>query len=176
MSFQHSESETRVPRSRMNFQDRFSSSIMDVRARKMTTNNPPAPTPDTRVEKMEYNRSLSQGSSRRLLSASHFSLVSLLLLICLTASLLILPLVLPPLPPPPFMLLLLPIGILALLMFLAFMPSNARDITYTCNHILRAQKELFISKADASSSVMKSSSCGLPSVVYTSSSAMSVVE
>ncbi|KAJ6741380.1 ARGOS-LIKE PROTEIN [Salix purpurea] len=132
MSFEHSESETRVPRSRINFQDRFSSSIMDVRARKMTTNNPPAPTPNTRVERMEYNRSLSQGSSRRLLSASHFSLVSLLLLICLTASLLILPLVLPPLPPPPFMLLLLPIGILALLMFLAFMPSNARDITYTC--------------------------------------------
>ncbi|KAJ6377624.1 hypothetical protein OIU78_027955 [Salix suchowensis] len=125
---------------------------MDVRARKMTTYNPPAPTPNTRVEKMEYNRSLSQGSSRRLLSASHFSLVSLLLLICLTASLLILPLVLPPLPPPPFMLLLLPIGILALLMFLAFMPSNARDITYTYfsgNHILRAQKDLFISKADA---------------------------
>jgi hypothetical protein len=30
------------------------------------------------------------------------------------------------------MLLLLPIGILVLLMFLAFMPSNARDITYTC--------------------------------------------
>ncbi|KAF9679287.1 hypothetical protein SADUNF_Sadunf07G0124200 [Salix dunnii] len=101
---------------------------------------------------MEYNRSLSQGSSRRLLTATHFSLVSLLLLICLTASLLILPLVLPPLPPPPFMLLLLPIGIFALLMVLAFMPSNARDITYTCT------------------------SCGLPSVVYTSSSPMSVVE
>ncbi|KAG5242234.1 protein AUXIN-REGULATED GENE INVOLVED IN ORGAN SIZE [Salix suchowensis] len=167
MSFEHSESETRVPRSRINFQDRFSSSIMDVRARKMTTNNPPAPTPNTRVEKMEYNRSLSQGSSRRLLSASHFSLVSLLLLICLTASLLILPLVLPPLPPPPFMLLLLPIGILALLMFLAFMPSNARDITYTCGCCYRCNK---------STSVMKSSSCGLPSVVYTPSSAMSMVE
>ncbi|KAH8502205.1 hypothetical protein H0E87_013767 [Populus deltoides] len=134
MSFEHSESETRVPRSRINLQDRCSSSIMDVRARKITTNNPLAPPPNTRVEKrkMEYNRSLSQGSSRRLLTASHFSLVSLLLLVCLTASLLILPLVLPPLPPPPFMLLLLPIGILVLLMFLAFMPSNARDITYTC--------------------------------------------
>ncbi|XP_011005247.1 PREDICTED: ARGOS-like protein [Populus euphratica] len=130
MSFEHSESETRVPRSRINLHDRCSSSIMDVRARKITANNPLAPPPNAR--KMEYNRSLSQGSSRRLLTASHFSLESLLLLICLTASLLILPLVLPPLPPPPFMLLLLPIGILVLLMFLAFMPSNARDITYTC--------------------------------------------
>lgn len=86
---------------------------------------------------VEYHRSLSQGigkgSSRRLLPAraSYFSLESLLLLLCLTASLLILPLILPPLPPPPFMLLLLPIGILAVLMILAFMPSNVRDITYT---------------------------------------------
>lgn len=85
----------------------------------------------------QYHRSLSlsqgvgKGSSRRLLPASYFSLESLLLLLCLTASLLILPLILPPLPPPPFLLLLLPIGILALLMILAFMPSNVRDITYT---------------------------------------------
>ncbi|KAJ0035760.1 hypothetical protein Pint_26474 [Pistacia integerrima] len=80
---------------------------------------------------MEYHRSYSQGTSRRLLPANYYSLESLLLLICLTASLLILPLILPPLPPPPFMLLLLPIGILAVLMVLAFMPSNVRDITYT---------------------------------------------
>jgi hypothetical protein len=39
-------------------------------------------------------------------------------------------LVLAPLPPPPFMLLLLPIGILVVLIVLAFMPSNARDITF----------------------------------------------
>lgn len=85
--------------------------------------------------KVEYHRTLSQGkgSSRRLLAmpASYFSLESLLLLLCLTASLLILPLILPPLPPPPFMLLLVPIGILAVLMILAFMPSHARDVTYT---------------------------------------------
>ncbi|KAL9377372.1 hypothetical protein Peur_028707 [Populus x canadensis] len=169
MSFEHSESETRVPRSRINLQDRCSSSIMDVRARKITTNNPLAPPPNTRVEKrkMEYNRSLSQGSSRRLLTASHFSLVSLLLLVCLTASLLILPLVLPPLPPPPFMLLLLPIGILVLLMFLAFMPSNARDITYTWGCCYCCNK---------STSVRDSSSSGFPPVVYTSSSAMLVME
>ncbi|XP_050373381.1 protein AUXIN-REGULATED GENE INVOLVED IN ORGAN SIZE [Argentina anserina] len=80
-----------------------------------------------------YRRSLShgRGSSRRLIPASYFSLESLLLLVCLTATLLILPLILPPLPPPPFMLLFLPIGILAVLMILAFMPSNVRDLTYT---------------------------------------------
>ncbi|XAR64525.1 hypothetical protein NMG60_11008250 [Bertholletia excelsa] len=82
-------------------------------------------------KKLEYCRSYSQGPNRRMLPASYFRLESLLLLLCLTASLLILPLILPPLPPPPLMLLLLPIGILALLMILAFMPSNARDITYT---------------------------------------------
>ncbi|CAB4319307.1 unnamed protein product [Prunus armeniaca] len=78
------------------------------------------------IKTMEYRRTLShgRGSGRRLLPASYFSLESLLLLICLTATLLILPLMLPPLPPPPFMLLLLPIGILAVLMILAFMPSN----------------------------------------------------
>ncbi|KAH7547655.1 protein AUXIN-REGULATED GENE INVOLVED IN ORGAN SIZE [Ziziphus jujuba] len=85
--------------------------------------------------KVDYHRTLSQGkgSSRRLLAmpASYFSLESLLLLLCLTASLLILPLILPPLPPPPFMLLLVPIGILGVLMILAFMPSHARDVTYT---------------------------------------------
>lgn len=115
------------------------SCIMDVRARKI-------PTPlveEKKIEsrhplhhqgkKIEYQRTLShgKGSGRRLLPASYFSLESLLLLVCLTASLLILPLILPPLPPPPFMLLLLPIGILAVLMVLAFMPSNVRDITYT---------------------------------------------
>lgn len=71
-----------------------------------------------------------QGNKRLLrTSKSYFSLESLLVLICLTASLVILPLILPPLPPPPLMLLLLPIGILAVLMILAFMPSNLRDLT-----------------------------------------------
>ncbi|KAK4801671.1 hypothetical protein SAY86_022158 [Trapa natans] len=67
----------------------------------------------------------------RLLPASYFTLESLFLLVCLTASLLILPLVLPPLPPPPFMLLLIPIGILGLLMVLALMPSEAIDLSYS---------------------------------------------
>lgn len=116
-----------------------SCSIMDVRTRKVSA------TPlveGKRVEyhqnhhpgkKIEFQRTLShgKGSSKRLLQANYFSLESLLLLLCLTVSLLILPLILPPLPPPPFLLLLLPIGILAVLMVLAFMPSNVRDITYT---------------------------------------------
>ncbi|KAL3506991.1 hypothetical protein ACH5RR_032373 [Cinchona calisaya] len=78
-------------------------------------------------KRMEYRRSLSQG--KRIFSASYLSFEGLFLLVCLTVSLLLLPLVLPPLPPPPFMLLLLPICIMALLMFLAFMPSNALDVT-----------------------------------------------
>lgn len=81
------------------------------------------------VERKKGEYEGSEGGGRKSLQAKYFSLESLLLLICLTASLLILPLVLPPLPPPPFMLLLLPIAILTVLMFLAFMPSNVRDIT-----------------------------------------------
>ncbi|EOA28087.1 hypothetical protein CARUB_v10024269mg [Capsella rubella] len=82
-----------------------------------------APAPIMR--KQELFRTLSsQNSPRRLISASYFSLESMVVLVGLTASLLILPLILPPLPPPPFMLLLIPIGIMVLLMVLAFMPSS----------------------------------------------------
>ncbi|VVB03312.1 unnamed protein product [Arabis nemorensis] len=73
--------------------------------------------------------SSSQNSPRRLISASYLSLESMFVLIGLTASLLILPLILPPLPPPPFMLLLIPIGIMVLLMVLAFMPSNSKYVS-----------------------------------------------
>lgn len=119
--------------------DHCTSCIMDERARK----NPATVFEEQKMEyrhvyhhqakKVELQRTLShgKGSGRRLLPAGYFSLESLLLLVCLTASLLILPLILPPLPPPPFMLLLLPIGILGLLMVLAFMPSNARNIANT---------------------------------------------
>ena len=111
----------------------MSSIIMDTGARK---NVNPSMAEGKRIDYnrgkiMEYQRSLSHGNARKLLPASYFSLESLLLLICLTASLLILPLILPPLPPPPFLLLLIPIGILVLLMILAFMPSNVRDMTHT---------------------------------------------
>lgn len=129
-----------VPEGFIDLQDRCSSCIMDVKTRKVSG----APVDEghkleyhhhhqRHIKTTEYRRTLShgRGSGRRLLPASYFSLESLLLLICLTATLLILPLMLPPLPPPPFMLLLLPIGILAVLMILAFMPPNVRDLTYT---------------------------------------------
>ncbi|KAM7279838.1 hypothetical protein ACFE04_006972 [Oxalis oulophora] len=85
------------------------------------------------VEKRaEYHQNFSQGSNVGKKSrSSYFGLESLLLLVLLAASLLILPLVLPPLPPPPFMFLLIPIGILVLLMVIAFMPSNVKDGAYT---------------------------------------------
>ncbi|CAN6823541.1 unnamed protein product, partial [Brassica oleracea] len=86
------------------------------------------------MSKQEYIRTSSQSSKpRKLVTASYFSLESVVVLVGLTASLLILPLILPPLPPPPFMLLLIPIGIMFLLMVLAFMPSssNANHVTNT---------------------------------------------
>ncbi|GMH28610.1 hypothetical protein Nepgr_030453 [Nepenthes gracilis] len=100
--------------------------ITDVRMRRST-----APMVAQVKKKIDYQRSSSQVNGIKSLRASYFGLLSFLLLMFLTASLLILPLILPPLPPPPFMLLLLPIGILALLMLLAFMSSNVRDLTYT---------------------------------------------
>ncbi|XP_059633332.1 ARGOS-like protein [Cornus florida] len=107
--------------------------VMDMRTNKNNTHFLYKSTaPLVEGKKMEFGRSYSQGNNnRRMFPTSYFSMESLLLLICLATSLLILPLILPPLPPPPFMLLLLPIGILALLLILAFMPSNVRDISQT---------------------------------------------
>ncbi|GAV67159.1 hypothetical protein CFOL_v3_10668 [Cephalotus follicularis] len=126
MSVEFSELKLTTARGVINLQDHCRSScIMDLRARKIVA----TPVVD---KKVDYRGTISsQGGGKRWLSASYFSLESLLLLVCLTASLLILPLILPPLPPPPFLLLLLPIGILAVLMVLAFMPSNVRDLTHT---------------------------------------------
>ncbi|KAL1806261.1 hypothetical protein ACET3Z_029329 [Daucus carota] len=106
---------------------------MDIRTVK--TNSPPFRTNGHELtrsynerRKMEYQRSFSQGHDRKM--KSYFTLQSLFLLICLTASLLLLPLILPPLPPPPpFMLLLLPICLAVVLMFLAFLPSNVKQVT-----------------------------------------------
>ncbi|XP_018437102.2 ARGOS-like protein [Raphanus sativus] len=80
------------------------------------------------MSNQEHFGTLSSSQSsrpRKLITASYFSLESVLVLVGLTASLLILPLILPPLPPPPFMLLLIPIGIMVLLMVLALMPSSS---------------------------------------------------
>ncbi|KAF3554681.1 hypothetical protein F2Q69_00017987 [Brassica cretica] len=90
------------------------------------------------MSKQEYFRTLSsQNSPRRLISASYFSLESMVVLVGLTASLLILPLILPPLPPPPFMLLLIPIGIMVLLMVLALMPSSSSSYSSNAKHVTR---------------------------------------
>lgn len=69
-----------------------------------------------------------QVNSQRPFPSSYFTVESFVILGCLTASLLVLPLLLPPLPPPPFLLLLLPIGILVVLLILAFMPSDTQNI------------------------------------------------
>ncbi|KAL9233138.1 hypothetical protein vseg_008170 [Gypsophila vaccaria] len=82
-------------------------------------------------EQRDYYRPFAQANTKKSKRGSYFGLESMLLLVCLTASLLFLPLILPPLPPPPFLLLLLPIAIFGVLMMLAFMPSNVRDLTYT---------------------------------------------
>lgn len=62
------------------------------------------------TQRRDY-RPLVRVNSRKTFPLSYFSVESLLVLLCLTASLLLLPLLLPPLPPPPFMLLLVPIGV-----------------------------------------------------------------
>ncbi|KAJ6805580.1 protein AUXIN-REGULATED GENE INVOLVED IN ORGAN SIZE-like [Iris pallida] len=82
---------------------------------------------------MTQMQQLQQGQGQGLqrtksFQSSYFSFETLLVLVCLAASLLILPLVLPPLSPPPLMFLLIPIGIMAVLMLLAFMPSDVRNI------------------------------------------------
>lgn len=109
-----------------------STTTMEARSRKPVSSNEGIRIERERERDREYRRSFSShGNGKKALRSNYFSLESMLLLVCLTASLLILPLILPPLPPPPFLLLLLPIGILALLMILAFMPCNVRDLTYT---------------------------------------------
>ncbi|THU66776.1 hypothetical protein C4D60_Mb05t17780 [Musa balbisiana] len=78
---------------------------------------------------MEYKRTpMHHEPDRRTSPSTYFSIESFLLLAFVTASLLVLPLILPPLPPPPSMLLLLPIGLLVVLLILAFMPSDIRNI------------------------------------------------
>ncbi|KAL1548747.1 hypothetical protein AAHA92_16939 [Salvia divinorum] len=59
---------------------------------------------------------------QRSLMYRYFSPRTVALMVLLTVSLLLLPLVLPPLPPPPLTLLLIPVAIMAVLVFLAFAP------------------------------------------------------
>ncbi|GAB4825669.1 hypothetical protein Ancab_008542 [Ancistrocladus abbreviatus] len=129
MTFEVEETDLRLPKGLINHSS--SKIIMDRRMRSSTTATAAATPMVDEVKRRDHQGSFSQANVKKPFKVSYFSIESLLLLICLTASLLILPLILPPLPPPPFMLLLLPIGILALLMILAFMPCNVRDLTYT---------------------------------------------
>ncbi|GJM92238.1 hypothetical protein PR202_ga08689 [Eleusine coracana subsp. coracana] len=59
--------------------------------------------------------------------AGYFSVELLLVFLCVAASLAFLPLVLPPLSPPPSLLLLVPVGLLAVLVALAFIPLDAQS-------------------------------------------------
>lgn len=111
--------------------ERMAASTASMRKPKKTVHYSAAVTDLGRAEFRNSGSQLSQNKNgKRLLPASYFGLESFLLLICLAASLLILPVILPPLPPPPFMLLLLPVGILGLLMVLAFLPSDVRGLTH----------------------------------------------
>lgn len=131
-----SESDWKLPKSLITLRNHSSETkVMEGRVRKnvpCTMRNPTTnPINEGMVRRdMEYKQSVTQGTGKKALRDGYFGFESMFLLVCLTASLLILPLILPPLPPPPFLLLLLPIGILGLLMILAFMPSNVRDLTY----------------------------------------------
>lgn len=57
----------------------------------------------------------------------YFTAELAVLFLCLTALLVFLPLVLPPLPPPPLLLLLVPVGLMAVLLALAFVSSDGRS-------------------------------------------------
>ncbi|KAK4374222.1 hypothetical protein RND71_004899 [Anisodus tanguticus] len=125
MHMESSEAKLRSSKGFINMEHhQYFSNIMDLK----TMNSAAVP---MEGKKIDYNRLFSQGHSKKMLSMSYFSLESLILLLCLTASLLLLPLILPPLPPPPFMLLLVPVFILLVLMILAFMPSNVRNVSYS---------------------------------------------
>ncbi|KAK9725293.1 hypothetical protein RND81_05G134300 [Saponaria officinalis] len=141
--FQHpselQEADWKLPKTLFTFRPRTSKTIvMEPRMRKpgpstlgMAWRGGNARTNEGTKQEQAYYRSFSQGNTKKSTRAGYFGLESVMLLVCLTVSLLILPVILPPLPPPPFLLLLLPIGIFGLLMILAFMPSNVRDLTYT---------------------------------------------
>uniref|UniRef100_A0A0E0DRG2 Uncharacterized protein n=1 Tax=Oryza meridionalis TaxID=40149 RepID=A0A0E0DRG2_9ORYZ len=59
-------------------------------------------------------------------AAAYFTAGLTALFACLAALLVLLPLVLPPLPPPPSLLLLVPVGLMAVLLALAFLPADGR--------------------------------------------------
>jgi hypothetical protein len=64
-----------------------------------------------------------QGQRAPATAEGYFTAELAVLFLCLTALLVFLPLVLPPLPPPPSLLLLVPVGLMAILIALAFVPT-----------------------------------------------------
>lgn len=62
------------------------------------------------------------------LMVRYFNARVVAIMVALTLSLLLLPLVLPPLPPPPVMILFIPVLIMALLVLLAFSPSQVPNL------------------------------------------------
>ncbi|XP_044961781.1 ARGOS-like protein [Hordeum vulgare subsp. vulgare] len=86
-----------------------------------------------RVRGVEVKRAAPQGQSSPAASAGYFTAELAVLFLCLIALLVFLPLVLPPLPPPPMLLLLAPVGLMAVLIALAFVPSDSRSIASSCH-------------------------------------------
>ncbi|WOL04464.1 protein AUXIN-REGULATED INVOLVED IN ORGAN SIZE-like [Canna indica] len=74
-------------------------------------------------------KELGEGNGWRGFVSSYFSAETFLILVWLLATLIFLPLLLPPLPSPPILLLLVPVGILVMLLILAFLPSDVKSIT-----------------------------------------------
>ncbi|KAL6616514.1 hypothetical protein ACP70R_038784 [Stipagrostis hirtigluma subsp. patula] len=79
-------------------------------------------------KQQQQRRPPARGASGGQRSAPGYFTVELALaFLCVAASLAFLPLVLPPLSPPPFLLLLVPVGLLAVLVALAFVPLDAQS-------------------------------------------------
>ncbi|PIN18322.1 hypothetical protein CDL12_09027 [Handroanthus impetiginosus] len=79
---------------------------------------------------IDYYNQGRKAPLKSLMSRYFFSLKSIVSMILLTVSLLLLPLVLPPLPPPPLMLLLVPVAIMAVLIFLAVTPPQIPNVAF----------------------------------------------
>ncbi|CAM0955472.1 unnamed protein product [Alopecurus aequalis] len=80
-----------------------------------------------RTRGAEGKRTVPQGQRAPEATGGYFTVELAALFLCLTALLVFLPLVLPPLPPPPSLLLLVPVGLMAILILLAFLPTESRN-------------------------------------------------
>ncbi|KAK3120024.1 hypothetical protein QOZ80_9AG0679670 [Eleusine coracana subsp. coracana] len=90
--------------------------------------NPAPIRPNAAKLHLQQQQQEADFNDKKVIASTYFSIGAFLVLACLTVSLLILPLVLPPLPPPPSLLLWLPVCLLILLIVLAFMPTDVRNM------------------------------------------------